>query len=58
MDSNANYREFEDHAVLAAEQVELAYDLTMLAGLTISKEYNGALKGLATKLAGFAASTA
>lgn len=43
--------------VLAAEQIELAHDLTMLAGLTTSKEYNGALKGLASKLAGVAANT-
>jgi hypothetical protein len=43
--------------VLAAEQIELAHDLTMLAGLTTSKEYNAALKGLATKVAGAAAAT-
>jgi hypothetical protein len=43
--------------VIAAEQIELAHSLTKLSGLTISKEYNVALKGLATKLAGVAAKT-
>jgi len=43
--------------VLAAEQVELAHILTRLSGQTTSKEFNVALKGAATKLAGIAVST-
>jgi hypothetical protein len=44
-------------AVLAAEQVELAHILTQLSGLTTSKEFNGALKGVATKVAAVASAT-
>lgn len=43
--------------VLAAEQVELAHIITRLSGQTTSKEFNVALKGVATKLAGIAATT-
>lgn len=43
--------------VAAAEQLELAHTLTKLAGLTTSKEYNGALRGAAVQLAGIASST-
>lgn len=43
--------------VLAAEMVELAHILTRLSGQTTSKEFNVALKGVATKLAGVAATT-
>jgi hypothetical protein len=43
--------------VLAAEQVELAHVLTQLSGLTTSKEFNRSLKGLATRVATFAAKT-
>lgn len=44
-------------AIVAAEQLELAYTLTKLAGLTVSKEINGALKGAGVKLAGLAMGT-
>ena len=37
--------------VAAAEQIELAHVLTHLAGLTTSKDFNVALKGLATEMA-------
>ena len=43
--------------ISAAEQLELAYTLTKLAGLTVSKEINGALKGAGVKLAGLAMGT-
>lgn len=43
--------------ILAAEQLELAYTLTKLAGLTINKEYNAALKTAGTRLAGAAMGT-
>ena len=43
--------------IIAADQIELAYTLTMLAGLTTSKEFNASLKGLATKVASAAAAT-
>jgi hypothetical protein len=43
--------------ISAAEQLELAYTLTKLAGLTVSKEVNVALKGAGVKLAGLAMGT-
>lgn len=43
--------------IAAAEQLELAYILTQLSGLTTSKEFNKTLKGLGTKLAGVAVGT-
>lgn len=43
--------------IVAAEQLELAYTLTKLAGLTTSKEINVALKAAGTKLAGVAMGT-
>lgn len=41
----------------AAEQLDLAYTLTKLSGLTTSKEFNVALKSAATQIARGAAST-
>lgn len=43
--------------IAAAEQIELAHILTNVAGLTTSKEFNGALKSTGTRLAGAAMST-
>jgi len=37
--------------VVSAEQIELAHELTKLSGLTTSKDFNVALKGLATEIA-------
>lgn len=43
--------------VAAAEQIELAHILTQLSGLTASKEFNSALKGLAVAVAKAASAT-
>lgn len=44
-------------AIASADQIGLANVLTQLAGLTMSKEFNQALKGLATEVARDAATT-
>ena len=44
-------------AITAADQIDLAYSLTMLSGLTTSKEFNVSLKSAATQIARGAAST-
>ncbi len=43
--------------VAPAEQIELAHILTHLSGLTVSREFNTALKDVAVKLAGLAAAS-
>jgi len=44
-------------AIGAADQIDIAYTLTKLSGLTTSKEFNVSLKSMATQIARAAAST-
>lgn len=43
-------------AITAADQIDIAYTLTKLSGLTTSKDFNTALKSMATQVARGAAS--